>query len=117
MVANFVQRYRIKPGDAPGGGKPHPAVARLGNGRLGNSFGGEPGKSIQRIEALARNQVARVATPPCQLCGRDMGDTGESIRPKLPGVCFHHAGDSAGQVLVFPTQKVKMALAKQLNPA
>ena len=113
----LVQRHRVEPGDAPGGGKPQPAIARFGNRRLGNSFCGEPGKSIQRIEALAGNGVGRVAQPPRQLAGSDMGDAGGSVHPKVAGLCFHHAGDSAGQILVFPTHKVEMALGKQFDPA
>ena len=111
-----MQRRRVKPGDAPGGGKPHPAVTRFRNRWLGNSFCRKPGKSIQSIQALAGNKVAGVAQPPGQLRRRDMGDAGEPVHPKVPSLRFHHAGDSAGQLLIFPAQKVKMAVAKQLDP-
>ena len=63
------------------------------------------------------NRVGWVAQTVRQFIGGDMSDAGESVHPKIAGLCFQHTGDSARQVLVFPLHHVENTLGEERDTA
>ena len=69
----------------------------------GNFSPESPGRPSSSSKCSAGNRGTRVAEPPLQLGGRDMGNARESVRPQVAGLRLHDTGHPAGQFVIFPS--------------